>query len=130
MNEELFNNIKKLLDVGVSPDTIVKLGTGSPATIWRVKQVTDYQGYRDLIEDSHKKEQAKKVKATVVVAPEVEPEEIKEAPVEASANWDIVKDLFTIVQDQSDIIKRMDSSLTWLAEHAVIQSVTTKRRFF
>lgn len=134
MTEELFNNVKRLLEVGVTPTMIVKLGTGSPATIWRVKQVKDYEAYKALIEASHKKEQAKRAKVAALVVAPVAPEEIedpkKEAPVQADANWDIVKDLFTIVQDQSDIIKRMDQSLTWLAEHAVIQSVNTKRRFF
>jgi len=128
MTEELFNNIKGLMRVGITPKQIVELGTGSPATIWRVQQVADYEAYKALIEASHKKELAKRL---IVTAPIVEAPIEKSAPVQSDTDINgIIKDLFTIVQDQSEIIKRMDQSLTWLAEHAVIQSVTTKRRFF
>jgi len=128
MTEELFGNIKGLMSVGITPKQIVQLGTGSPATIWRVQQATDYVDYKRIIEARHQKQLATEaITAGLVVAPEQE----NPAPVQPDTEMNgIVKDLFTIVQEQSEIIKRMDQSLTWLAEHAVIQSVTTKRRFF
>lgn len=121
LNETSFNKIKKLCDLGLTGLQLTSITGYSGPTISRVKAAKDFEQYKEQRQAENIKYQNK-----TVVMPLVP----KEKPVAQTTDNELIKDLFTIVQEQSEIIKRMDSSLTWLAEHAVIQSVTTKRRFF
>jgi hypothetical protein len=131
LTEITFNKAKKLCDIGLTNPQVIAITGYSNPTVSRIKLAENWAQYREQRDAEYNRQKAKKANKTTVLQPIQFKDAPKEKPVAQTTDTDeIIKDLFTIVQEQSEIIKRMDTSLTWLAEHAVIQSVTTKRRFF
>lgn len=126
LKEPTFNKAKELADLGLTNNQLISITGYSLPTVCRIKQAKDWSDYQTRRKSENLRQQTNKNG----VAETAKQDATKEKPVAQTTDNDLIKDLFTIVQEQSEIIKRMDSSLTWLAEHAVIQSVTTKRRFF
>lgn len=123
LTDKTFAKTKQLCDLGLTNKQVEAITHLSNPTISRVKLAENFAQYREHRLAEYDRQKAKGSISVTKVE--------KEKPVVVATDTDeIIRDLFTIVQDQSEIIKRMDSSLTWLAEHAVIQSVNTKRRFF
>lgn len=123
LTEKTFNKAKQLCNIGLTTKQVMQISELSYPTVDRIKKAENFDQYREQRLVEYNKQ---KTKGSIVLAKDVP----KEKPVAQTTDNDLIKDLFTIVQEQSEIIKRMDSSLTWLAEHAVVQSVNTKRRFF
>lgn len=130
LTDKTFAKAKQLCDLGLTNKQVEAITNLSNPTISRIKLANDFNHYKTQRLAEYEKQKAKANKAPLPINFKDEPKEKPAVVATDSKTDEIIKDLFTIVQEQSEIIKRMDSSLTWLAEHAVIQSVTTKRRFF
>lgn len=127
LTEKVFDQAKQLLAMGLSNKQTRDIFKFSDPTICRIKQADSWEHYKEQRLNEYARQAANKEIAAIEETTQPIENKIQDT------NFDtigVIKDLFKIVQEQSEIIKRMDNSLTWLAEHAVIQSVNTKRRFF
>lgn len=127
LTDKTFSKVKELANLGLTNSQLMQISGYSTATVCRIKQASDFENYQQRRSIEATRQRAK---GTLPATQEVQPINFKEKTVAPTTDNEIIKDLFKIVQDQTSVINRMDQSLTWLAEHAVIQSVNTKRRFF
>lgn len=130
LTDKSFNKTKQLADLGLTNKQLTQISGLSMPTVYRIKQASDFKDYQERRTAEYNRQRANGT--LPAKKEEVLPINFKKETAAASTTTDmeIIKDLFKIVQDQTSVINRMDQSLTWLAEHAVIQSVNTKRRFF
>lgn len=137
LTDKSFNKTKQLADLGLTNKQLIQISGLSMPTVCRIKQASDFKDYQERRTAEYNRQRAngtlpaKKEELGSGAFANLKQDGTHEKPVTQITGTDlIIKDLFKIVQDQTSVINRMDQSLTWLAEHAVIQSVNTKRRFF
>lgn len=128
LTDKSFNKTKQLAELGLTNKQLMQISGLSMPTVCRIKQASDFKDYQERRTAEYNRQRANGT--LPAKKEEVLPINFKKETVAPTTDNEIIKDLFKIVQDQTSVINRMDQSLTWLAEHAVIQSVNTKRRFF
>lgn len=117
----------------LTPQQIVDILGGSTATVGRVRQSSDYSGYKLILAENHKIKEVKappKIKDLLSSGTTTTP--VIDEHLALPKGVDIDKKLDTIIKmltEQAETNIRMNESLTWISEHAIIKT-TKNRRFF